>query len=149
MSIEFELEGQQYRCHKLTAMQQFHVSRKIAPLIPAAIGPALAISKMQGGFEQNLEAIVGQLQPFADGIATLPDADAEFVLSTCLSAVRRAQGDKFMPVWSAQHQTTMFDDIDLGVMVRLTLRVIIESLGPFIKGAVTSHLSNLQPDSQT
>jgi hypothetical protein len=142
MSIELELDGQLYRCDKLTAMQQFHVSRKIAPLLPAAIGPFLAIKGMKGGIDKNLSAIVSELQPFADGLSSLPDAEAEFVLSTCLGVVRRQRGDGWVPIW--RNGQTMFEDIDLGVMVRLTLRVIIESLGPFIRGVVTAHLAKPQ-----
>lgn len=142
MSIELELDGKLYRLDKLQAMQQFHVSRKIAPLIPAAIGPFLAINGMKGGIDKNLASIIGELQPFADGLAGLADADAEFVLGTCLSVVRVQNGDKWMPIW--RNGTAMFEDIDLGVMMRLTLRVIIESLGPFIRGVVTAHLAKPQ-----
>lgn len=137
MAIEFDLDGHEYRCDKLTAMQQFHVSRKIAPLIPAAIGPFLAISAMHGA-DKHLEKLISELQPLADGLSALPDADAEFVLNTCLGVVRRKQGETWAPVWNSTHKVTMFEDIDLGVLIRLAMRVIIESLGPFIKGAVTS-----------
>jgi hypothetical protein len=144
MSIEIDIDGTTYRIDKLPAMQQFHVSRKIAPLIPAAIGPFLAISAMKGGIDKNLQGLVSELQPFAEGIATLPDADAEFVLSTCLTVVRRKAGESWMPIWNSTHKAALSDDLDLGVMVRLTLRVIIESLGPFIRGVVTAHLAKPQ-----
>jgi hypothetical protein len=122
-------------------MQQFHVSRKIAPLIPAAIGPFLSIAAVKGGVEKNFAEILSQLQPLADGLATLPDADAEFVLSTCLGVVRRQKGDQWVPIW--RNGQTMFEDIDLGVMMRLTLRVIFESLGPFIRGVVTAQVAQV------
>jgi hypothetical protein len=142
MSIEIDIDGHNYRLDKLPAMLQLHVSRRIAPLIPTAIGPFLSISAMKGGVDKNIEAIVSQLQPFADGLAGLSDADAEYVLGTCLGVIRRQNGEQWVPIW--RNGQTMFEDIDLGVMVRLTLRVIIDSLGPFIRGVVTAQLAKAQ-----
>jgi hypothetical protein len=142
MSIETNIDGKNYRVDKLPAIPQLHVARKIAPLIPPAIGPFLAINGMKGGIDKNLPNIMSELQPFADALATLPDADAEFVLSTCLGVVRRQNGDQWVPIW--RNGQTMFEDMDLGVMLRLTVRVIIDSLGPFIRGVVTAHLAKPQ-----
>jgi hypothetical protein len=77
------------------------------------------------------------LQPFADGIAGMPDETAEFILSTCLGVVQRKQGTAWFPVWNASQNVCMFDDLDLGVMMRLAVRVITESLGPFLRGMLT------------
>jgi hypothetical protein len=95
MSIEIDIDGHNYRLDKLPAMLQLHVSRRIAPLIPTAIGPFLSISAMKGGVDKNIEAIVSQLQPFADGLAGLSDADAEYVLGTCLGVIRRQNGEQW------------------------------------------------------
>ncbi|MNJ74998.1 hypothetical protein D3C77_720210 [compost metagenome] len=75
--------------------------------------------------------------PFADGVAAMPDETAEFILGTCLAVVQRKQGERWMPVWSGSQGTCMFDDMDLGVMLQLTFRVIKESLGPFISGMLS------------
>lgn len=137
--IEFELGTKQYRAEKLNAFQQFHVSRKIAPLIPALIPVFLSVSQMKGGLQQNLPTIAGLLQPFADGIAALPDDAAEYVMSTCLSVVRRrTDGETWAPVWSSSAKSVMFDDMDLGGLMPIVMRVIQENLGPFIQGLLTS-----------
>lgn len=150
MAIEFDIGGHSYRADKLNAFQQFHVSRKIAPLVPALIPVFLQVSKMQGGIKDNLDAIAAVLQPFADGLASLDDKAAEYVMSTCLSVVRRRAGDNWAPVWSAQANGMMFDDINnLGAMMPIVVRVIQENLGPFISGLLTSQQATLaaQPAS--
>jgi len=146
--IEFDIGGHAYRADKLNAFQQFHVSRKIAPLVPALIPVFLEVAKLaklEGGIQTNFDAISpAMLQPFADGIAGLPDASAEYVMSTCLSVVRRRSADHWAPVWSSQANSMMFDDINnLGSMMPIVIRVIQENLGPFISGLLTSRQATL------
>ena len=99
----------------------------------------LKVQQMEGKLKDSIGAIAELLQPFADGIAALPDASAEYIISTCLSVVRRRQGDHWAPVWSVQANGVMFDDInDIGSIMPLVLRVIQDNLGPFISGLLTS-----------
>ena len=65
--IEVTLNDQQYRIGRLTAMQQFHVTRRIGPLLPKLI-PALM------GKDKLLAALAATPADAADADA---DADAE------------------------------------------------------------------------
>jgi len=135
--IEFELQGNQYRAGKLDAFAQLHVSRRIAPLIPALIPVFVRVAK--GGLTKDLAGLAEIIKPFADGLAAMDDESAEFVITTCLSVVKRqATGNNWAPVWSKSGKCSMFDDIDLGAMIPLVVRVIQDSLGPFIQGMLTS-----------
>ncbi|MCS3839389.1 hypothetical protein HNR03_004000 [Pseudomonas sp. JAI111] len=152
---EFELGADSFRIGKLNAFQQFHLSRKVAPMIPtlipvflklqSAARDAKSASESADGagssdlapLSGDLGALAEMLQPFADGIAGMPDEAAEFILSTCLGVVQRKQGTSWFPVWNASQNVCMFDDIDLGVMMKLAVRVITESLGPFLQGMLT------------
>lgn len=145
---EFTLGEDTYRINKLNAFQQFHLSRKVAPIIPTLIPVFLklqASAKAPEDVEGNpstplsgdLGAMAEIMQPFADGIASMSDEAAEFILSTCLGVVQRKQGGTWVEVWSKSQSVCMFDDIDLGVMVKLCIRVITESLGPFLGGMLT------------
>ena len=151
---EFDLGADTYRIGKLNAFQQFHLSRKVAPIIPTLMpvflklkgsAKALAIAAAAGDSDESdgaplsgdLEGLASLMQPFADGIANMPDETAEFILSTCLGAVQRKQGTSWFQVWNASQNVCMFDDLDLGVMIKLSLRVITESLGPFLRGMLT------------
>lgn len=134
---EFELQGNQYRAGKLDAFAQLHVSRRIAPLIPTLV--PVFVRVMNGGLTKDPAGLAEIIKPFADGLAGMEDQAAEFVISTCLSVVKRkASGNNWAPVWNQSAKACMFDDIDLGVMIPLTVRVIQDSLGPFIRGMLTS-----------
>lgn len=151
---EFQLGEDTFRIGKLNAFQQFHLSRKVAPMIPTLIPVFLKLqasaktAPAEGAAEGasdyalaplsgDLGALAEMLQPFADGIAGMPDETAEFILSTCLGVVQRKQGTAWFPVWSASKNVCMFDDLDLGLMMKLSVRVITESLGPFLRGMLT------------
>lgn len=145
---EFELGDSTYRIGKLDAFKQFHLSRKVAPIIPtlipffvklkesrdAALGAGTSTSTSMSA---DLAAMGGLMTPFAEGIANMSDEAAEFILATCLGVVQRKQGNAWFAVWNAQQGTCMFDDLDLGVMIKLAFQVVKESLGPFMAGMLS------------
>jgi len=144
--IEFELAGKNYRADKLNAFAQFHVSRKIAPLLPALIPVFVQIQKA-GGIGQDLGALADAITAPAEAIANMQDDTAEYVLATCLSAVKRKQGEVWAPIWSESARGMMFDDIDAGLMTIIAIRVIQDSIGPFIGGLLTSHMTTPESTS--
>jgi hypothetical protein len=150
---EFEIDGKSFRISKLSAIQQFHLQRKIAPLIPPLIPVFLRVSrslaaaadkeKRKNVVIEDMGSIAELAQPFADGLAGMKDADAEYVFSTALSAVQFKSTEKdWAPVWSVSAKAPMFQDfMDMAMMIRLIVRVIMDSLGPFIRGFLTDQLN--------
>jgi hypothetical protein len=138
--VEFELGGQTYRAGKLSAFKQFHVSRRIAPIIPTLIPVFVKIAK-DGGATEDLNGLAEVMTPFADGIANMTDETSEYVLSTCLSVIQRKHANGWASVWNVQGNSCMFDDMDLGVLIQLVVRVVQDSLGPFISGLLMSQPS--------
>lgn len=129
--MEFEIAGQSYRAGKLNAFQQLHLSRKIAPLLPKVL-PAL--TKMGSG-QNDLAALGEALEPVAAALAGMPDADCEYVFGACLGAVlRKQQNNSWAAVWNQDKKALMFDDIDLSVMTQIVVKIVQDSLGPFMQG---------------
>ncbi|VVE79406.1 phage tail assembly chaperone [Pandoraea sputorum] len=147
MATELEIRGIKYRIGRLSAMKQLHVSRKIAPLVPALVPIMLGLASSKGkgpegdGTDGDGSGILSRpqlLQPFADGLAGLPDDQAEYVIGECLSVVQRFQGSTWFSIWAAGARQPTYEDIDLSVMIELSVKVIADSLGPFIAGWLTS-----------
>ena len=145
MSTEFELGGNRYRMHKLSVRAQLHVSRKITPVIPTLVPVFMRMAK-GGNFVEQITESAELLQPFADCIANMSEEDADFVFDTCLSVVARfqEQSGNWAPVWNVRAHMPMFDDVGLEVFVPLIVRVIADSIGPFIKGLLTSQRGSPQ-----
>lgn len=138
-STEFEVDGKLYRIGKLSAFEQFHLSRKIAPLIPPLIPVFMELSK-SGGLSGDLTKLPTLLQPFADGLASMSDAASEAVLNTCLSVISRKSdiGESWVRIWHKDKKVFMFEDLNsMELVIPLVIRVIQDSLGPFIQGLLS------------
>lgn len=133
---EFELSGQSYRVGKLDAFKQFHLSRRIAPIIPTLI-PVFVKVMRDGGIGEDLLGLVEVITPFTEGLASMPDEAAEYVLTVCLSACQRQTGQTWAPVWSQAANACMFDDMDIAQMMQIVAHVVQDSLGSFISGFLT------------
>lgn len=140
---EIEIQGNTYRVNKLSAFAQFHVSRKIAPILPTLV-PVFVKLSQSGSLTDDLTGLAEVMQPFAEGIASMSDESSEFVISTCLSVVTRNHSNGYTPIWNRQNNVCLFEDIDLGVMMKLVARVVQESLAPFIAGLLMSQQSDRQ-----
>ena len=146
---ELEIGGNTYRINSMPAMTQFHVMRKLGPVLPGIV-PVLAQAaaalpqadgQEDGGAMTTVDgvaAIAMAAQPLLDGLASMADADAEYVINHCLSAVmRRDAGGKS---WSAVHRdgVAMFDDIDLMASMHLVWAVLRENYTGFFRAASTA-----------
>jgi hypothetical protein len=117
---EIEIKGVNYRCGRMDAKKQFHVARRLAPLLAGLGG---AIKGDAAGFTELIS-------PIADALSKMSDKDTDYVIDTCLLVVQRRQGDAWQSV-TARDGSLMFDDIDLPALLQLTVAVIQQNLGSF------------------
>lgn len=76
-----EINGIEYSIGRLNAVDQFHVSRKIAPIVPKLMPIIAEVAK--GDLAKAIESIDGgesgdlsDLQPLADALSPLMDAQS-------------------------------------------------------------------------
>ena len=123
MSGIVEINGQSYRIGRLDAKKQFHVARRLAPLL-AGLGGAL---------KGEAKGFAEMVSPIAEALAKMSDEDSDYVIDTCLAVVARQQGSDWAGVM-ARNGGLMFQDIDLPAMLRLAVAVIQHNLGSFFPG---------------
>lgn len=126
MSQDFTHKGVAYKAGSLDAMKQFHVTRRLAPFLPKLAGDGLPL---------NTEALSGAavfafLEPLAACVATMSDADAEYVLHTCLEVVERQQPTGGWAKVMAGGRL-MFEDIDMAAMLVCAFHVLQRNLSGF------------------
>lgn len=144
--------GHDYTIGRLNALDQLHVSRKIAPIIPN-IMPILTevakgdLEKVIASIETDenaelagLEPLAKALEPFMEAIAKIPEEDVNYVIYKCLSVVKR-NGSVV-----CRGESIMFDDLDMNHLLPLTVAVIRTNLGNFIQGLLTK-ASSIQAQS--
>lgn len=143
--IDITIGANEYRIGKLPPMKQFHVARRLAPLIAALGGAALSLpndapamkpagdeAPAQESDDKALGTMLKLAQPLLDVISKLSDEDSEYVVNICLGACSRKQGNQFAKVMTANNRL-MFEDIELPELMQLTAAVIKENLGNFFR----------------
>lgn len=151
------ITGQEYSIGRLNALDQLHVSRKIAPIIPNLIPiisevakgdltktiEAIESMKESGALDQvgdelnGLEPLANALTPLMDVFAQMPEDDVDYIVHKCLSVVRRNGAVV------CRGTSIMFDDIELAQILPLAVAVIRKNLGNFIQDLLTK-ASNLK-----
>lgn len=82
--IEFSVKGVNYRASAMPARAQFHVVRRIGKALDKVI------MLLDGDKDDSFGAIVAAL---LDSFASLPDADFDYIIDTCLDTVKRDMGN--------------------------------------------------------
>ncbi len=118
---EFEINDVKYRADKLDAMQQFHVARRIAPVI--AVVPNVL---------KSIKGDIGALQPLLEIVGKMPDDDVNYIISECMSVVYRLDGPGYVRVWTRGTNKPMFADMDMTVLLRIVFQVVSDNLLPFM-----------------
>jgi hypothetical protein len=131
-SVQHEVYGNTYQFGKLSAMEQFHVMRRLAS-VSSGLGEGVMRLKNSGGAVELLKdgsKAMGVVAPLLEAIGRMSNEDSEYVINTCLKVVRRQQG----PAWSqvqASPGVLMFPDIGMTAMVALVWRTLEFNLGGF------------------
>lgn len=126
---DFELNGKKYKLHKLDAFKQFHVVRRLSPILGDLISVAPKLSKVAP--EQMGDEHYAMLTPILNGLAKLSDADSNFVLISLLSSIEMQQ--TAMGGWArvATDSGLMFQDLELPTLLQLAGRAFQYNLQSF------------------
>jgi hypothetical protein len=125
--MKLTINGVEYVTGKLDAFKQFHITRRLTPVMLALAGAADTVAALLTG--QGIPDVTS-LQPMTEVIAGMSDADAEYVLHACMAVCQRSAGQGWQNVF-APGGGMLFDDIDMMVMLQLAIAVMRENLGNF------------------
>ena len=126
-----EVGGNSYRIGKMNALSQFHVSRRLGPIL-ATMG--VSLQTLSGGFKPDLMDFAAVLGPATAMMAKMTDEDTNYIIFNCLTVVQRKQGDGWANICS--DGGLMFEDIEMPDLIRLVVDVLHFNLGNFLQGLV-------------
>ena len=127
--MEIELNGQKYRVSRVDAIQQFHVARRLAP-IQIRMGVSGAEMAKRGADADEVTMMAAIMGPIADMVATMPEADVNYIINMAMNNTLREQGGgKWARVMV--NEKMMFADIGVPQLMRLTIAFVQENLGGF------------------
>lgn len=143
MDRDFSIGGKEFRLSKLDAFKQFHIVRRLGPIL----GDVIPVAQKLGGMkedglseQQKLEQFADIAKPILEGLSKLSEADANTVLLGLLSAVEIKQAPVGNWARLARDGNMMIQDLDLPVMLQAAGRAFAYNLAGFFATAhQTSH----------
>lgn len=127
--MELEVDGKEYSTGTLDTFKQFHVARRIAPIL-AQIGINAARLQELGRLQDSDQGFAAILGPVSDVVSRMEDKEVEYILHACLAVCKRKQDDgRWAPVFNRGQ--LMFQDLGMSGMLRLAVTTIRENLGDF------------------
>lgn len=134
MDNSFEIAGRKFKLNKMDAFKQFHIARRMAPLLSELIPVFGTIAKAQktGSTEaEKFDEIAKLLQPIMMGLSKLSDEDSNKVLFGLLSSVEMQQTANGGWAKLATESSLMFQDLDLPILLNAAGRAFIFNVGGF------------------
>lgn len=137
-----------YRIGELDAFDQFHVQRRLTPVMLAIGGSFIDLARKdepapaedqapapqpaaEPKFDpEDARGMLDFMAPAMEVVARMSDEDTNYILMKCLKVVHRREGDRWASLLNANGKL-QYQDLKMHDMVRLTVEVVKENLGDF------------------
>lgn len=139
MDRDFAIGERQFKLSKINAMLQFHIARRVGPILADLIPLMKEIDRLEKAgklgkdlsVDEQFEQIAAFVGPVMNGISKLPDAEAEKVLFGLLTAVEVHQPQ--FNSWAKVTDGTrlMIQDLDLATLIHAAGRAFVFNLAGF------------------
>ncbi len=134
---EFSFGGREFKLCKIDAFKQFHIVRRIGPILSDLLPSLKDAKKLSSEKEieklsedEKLDSIAKIAGPIMQGLSKLSDADSELVMFGLLSSVevKQVTGN-----WAkvASGSMLMIQDLELPAMMQLAGRAFMYNLSGF------------------
>lgn len=94
MTNDFEIKGVKFKLHKIDAFKQFHIVRRLGPLLGDIIPVAQKLGKLDQEKitdQEKFDSFAQMISPIMNGLSKLSDADANVILLGLCSSVEMYQ----------------------------------------------------------
>lgn len=136
MERDFQLGDKKFKLNKLDAFKQFHVARRMTPLLADIVpvmqklAPKIKNEDTSMTEEQKFDALMPILTPILTGLSKLTDEDANYVMHNLLSCVEY----QYMSAWAtvSTGKELRFQDLELPVLLQVAGRSFMYNLSGFM-----------------
>lgn len=134
---EFSVGEHQYRSETMDARTQLHIARRLMPVLPS-------FREMLISDPEDPMAQLKALQPLAEAIAGMKDADVDYILDACMRHTFVAQrhganGDisGWTRMWNEAAGRAQFK-VNMDEMLQIARTLIVENIGGFLSEPLSS-----------
>lgn len=134
---DFQVNGISFKLNKIDAIKQFHIVRRIAPILAdllPAMGEVAKLNKPESVMSESekFDQIAKMATPIMSGLSKLSDQDSNKVLYGLLSSVEMQQSSGGW-AWVANDSAIMFQDLELPTLFQLAGRAFVYNMAGFFK----------------
>jgi len=131
-----------YQIGKMSAQDQFHVFRRVMPLLKPIMETIKRGRKdLKEGEDLDIRQILqaGVVAAISDDLANIPDEQLNYVIDKCLSVTSLVQSGAVVPIMV--NGRSMFQAMDMPTMIQIMWAVLLENFRPFLVGALAGQLN--------
>jgi hypothetical protein len=131
---DFEVGGRQFKLGKIDAFKQFHIVRRLGPILGDLIPVAQKISGANLASmseEEKFSHLSQLLTPVMNGLSKLSDKDANLVLLGLCSSVEMHQPQSNNWARVSTTEVLMFQDLSLPTLLQVAGRAFMFNLSDF------------------
>jgi hypothetical protein len=125
-----EYNGKNYSVGKLDAFTQLHVARRIAPIL-TGLGTSISDMVAEGRELTGDDQMMMMVGKATEVVAKMSDEDVNYIIKACMAVVRRQVEDGRWAKVMTGVQLMFAEDMDMQVLLRLTVEVIKVNMGGF------------------
>ena len=140
-----------FRHRTLSAAEEFHCVRRVAPLVKntssflfamAETGEAAAAEQGDAtdGQTDRLAGVVEGGAPLLKAFSDMPEADADYVISRCMAVTEMKDGEEWVPTWDGEAQGPAIPSLRMIHVLRICYAVLREAITVFFSQAASSLL---------
>lgn len=137
MDNNFEIGGRKFKLSKVNAFKQFHIVRRVGPILAELMPAMKELSKFQNANlseSEKLEGLAKVVSPIMNGLSKLSDTDADYVLMGLLEAVEMQQQQGNWAKVVAGGSMLMIQDLELPLLLQVAGRAFMFNLSGFFAG---------------
>lgn len=136
----FRIGADEFRHGTLNAVEEFHCVRRIAPLVRTTgslISILAAKPDDETGEAGKIASLVEGAAPLLQAFSQMTEADADYVITRCMSVTEARQDGEWMPVWDAEAQAPALPHLRMDHVLRISYEVVREAVTVFFSGAAS------------
>lgn len=130
----FEIGERKFQLNKIDAFRQFHIVRRIGPLLAELVTSMQGIGKIDEksmSEEQKFEHFAKLAGPLMSSLSKLSDADSDYVMLRLLASVEIYQSQHNVWAKVATENAVAFQDIELPMMLQIAGKALMYNLSGF------------------
>ena len=136
----FFINGDEFRHGTLSAAEEFHCVRRVAPVVKntGALVTSLAAKDGEVDGAERIAGVIEGSAPLFQAFSDLSEEDSDYVIARCLGATEMLDGEIWVQTWDRETQAPALPNLRMIHVLRICYAVLRDAISVFFSDAVSS-----------